>query len=100
MPYRVISDASGISWQVWAVTPRSLTTRAGLAVNPMYAAGWLAFEQLDAPDGQAPERRRLAPVPPDWVTAADHEVLTLLQAAVPVARMTRRPGVLTDTRPR
>ena len=39
--------------------------------------GWLAF------DGGG-ERRRLAPVPPDWDLASDAELLELLKRATPV----------------
>lgn len=93
MPHRVVTDAGGTVWQVWSVTPDGVAGRPVLAVAPAYAAGWLAFEQLDAPAGATPEKRRLAPVPAGWAASDEDAVLALLAAAAPVTRRARvAPG--------
>jgi hypothetical protein len=84
MAHRLVIDAAGTAWNVWSVLPDGGTRRGAIAVAPQYAGGWLAFERADA-DPEA-EKRRIAPVPPDWETASDEAVLTLLAAAVPVRR--------------
>jgi hypothetical protein len=78
MSFREFTDAAGVRWQVWATTP----SRGN--VRPQFAAGWLAFEC-------AAERRRLAPIPPEW-TEADHDALCAFLAQA--APLERGPGVL------
>jgi hypothetical protein len=93
MPYRTLTDALGSTWQVWSVHPEHAgLERTSVAVAPQLARGWLVFERLDA--GAVPaaapaaassaEKRRLAPVPPDWATAPDQTLRALLAAAAPV----------------
>jgi hypothetical protein len=93
MGYRVFRDSEGIEWQTWDVVPHLAERRAGdrrrtavaaamLAVErrgtsdrrvgagrrPLLSAGldagWLCFE---APD----EKRRLTPIPADWLGCDD-----------------------------
>ena len=84
MSHRIIKDAAGAQWQVWSVSPGTLTPLQTLAVAPQFAGGWLAFERMGAPS-EPTEKRRLAPIPADWATAPEHEVRALLSAAKPVA---------------
>ncbi len=56
MAHREFTDLQGRRWAVWEVYPR-VGTRP---VLPELAEGWLAFES-------SWEKRRLAPIPPDWL---------------------------------
>lgn len=78
MSFREFTDTAGIRWQVWATTP----SRGN--VRPQFAAGWLAFECVA-------ERRRLAPIPPEWTEVDDDALCALLARAAP---MVRGPGAL------
>jgi hypothetical protein len=62
---REFTDAAGVSWRVWDVYPLS-STATGRADYPSIAfaptdltKGWLCFQS-------AAEKRRLAPIPPEW----------------------------------
>ena len=55
--YREFVDDAGTMWRVWDTFPAAAS--ALRRVSPTYAEGWLTFECED-------ERRRLAPIPPDW----------------------------------
>src|SRR5687767_14456543 len=59
--YREFVDDAGTFWRVWDTYPVAANTLR--AVSPNYAGGWLTFES-DA------ERRRLAPIPPEWEFAS------------------------------
>lgn len=61
MGYREFVDDVGTVWRVWDTYPIAANTLR--TVSPTYAAGWLTFES-DA------ERRRLAPIPPEWEIAS------------------------------
>lgn len=94
MPYRVIHDERGVDWQVWEVHPslgerrllreRRMASRptpdrrVARSSRPALAAhlthGWLAFQS-------AIDRRRRAPIPPDWEAMTDDELLALLDSA-------------------
>jgi len=93
--YRTFLDARGKVWEVWMVHPSSIERRkmerrtpvenavylieqrvlgdrrstpgARAAVASEYSSGWLCF----ASDG---EKRRLAPVPVNWMSANDSQV--------------------------
>jgi len=93
--YRTFLDARGKVWEVWMVHPSSIERRkmerrtpvenavylieqrvlgdrrstpgARSAVASEYSSGWLCF----AGDG---EKRRLAPVPTNWMSANDSQV--------------------------
>lgn len=73
MSFREFTDAAGVRWQVWATTPLRGNVR------PQFAAGRLAFEC-------AAERRRLAPIPPEWTEVDDGALCALLARAAPLAR--------------
>jgi hypothetical protein len=116
MPSRTFTDALGIEWIVLQVSPawterrvrkeRRISDigpkpgqpdrrktgsdrRRGLSdtgprvkIDPSLAAGWLTFEG-------AGERRRLTPVPPNWLTMSDSELVQLLAKATVIAHRRR-----------
>ena len=61
MAYREFVDDKGTLWRVWDTHPVAANTLR--TVSPNYAGGWLTFESPE-------ERRRLAPIPPDWEFAS------------------------------
>ena len=70
MALREFVDSAGEVWRVWDTVP--LTT-SGLTGD--YRGGWLTFDNgLD--------RRRLAPVPLDWVLMSDERLRLLLRVAL------------------
>jgi hypothetical protein len=78
MAVRDFTDASGVSWKVWPVTPDSLQPKtAAEDYLGDYGEGWLCFES-------ASERRRLANYPRDWAQLSDQALCDLLAAAAPV----------------
>jgi hypothetical protein len=105
--YRTFEDARGRAWEVWMVHPSSIerrkmerrspvenavflieqrvlgdrrsTSGARSAVASEYSSGWLCFSS----DG---EKRRLAPVPVNWMTASDTQVTEWLRVAKRVIR--------------
>lgn len=62
---RAFTDSAGVEWRVWDVLPsaaapqRSIETLTGSLTQTVFANGWLCFES-------STEKRRLAPIPPDW----------------------------------
>jgi hypothetical protein len=95
MAHREFFDDIGRRWDVWEVYPTVIERRISgqypatppadiaerrrlgdvrLLVSEELQQGWLAFET----DG---EKRRLAPVPPDWLNRSDAELLRLLASA-------------------
>lgn len=95
MAVRTFRDPSGVEWQVWEVHPtlaeRRLTAerrvagrssssdrRVRVAPRAITRAdlvhGWLAFRS-------AHERRRRAPIPPDWESMSDEELSEILRVA-------------------
>lgn len=112
MPYRTFADEQGKSWEIWDVRPerverRGVERREG-EVKPWtgverrvaddrrreresrirlaypLSEGWLVFKS-DA------EKRRLAPIPPDWESLRGGELRELWRKAdVIVERITER----------
>lgn len=92
MSHRVIVDAAGVTWEVWAVHPTAVEHRgdagdsppitgerrhsrsARIKVSPGMQGGWLAIRS-------ATERRRVAPIPPGWDELDDARLLALVQGA-------------------
>lgn len=109
MSYRTFQDPTGTKWQVWSASPesgerrkaarrlaviafrgidrRSLPDRRVKAMrtrSPVpkgFELGWLCFE---ADNG---EKRRLAPVPPNWDAGNDSDLWKLAQTAKLVSRV-------------
>jgi hypothetical protein len=59
--YREFVDDDGTLWRVWDTRP--VGADALRSVSPIYAGGWLTFESVS-------DRRRLAPIPPEWEYAS------------------------------
>lgn len=77
MAQRVFVDRDGRSWRVWSTIP------AGRSVlRSEFAAGWLTFESGD-------ERRRLAPIPPEWESANESKLASLCRVAREASRVPR-----------
>jgi hypothetical protein len=93
MPKRQFHDATGASWDVWDVRPsdaaRSTYDRRGGAresssespstpsLDPLLENGWLCFQA-------GFDRRRFAPIPPDWWELPDGVLRVMLEIANPV----------------
>jgi hypothetical protein len=81
--YREFVDDAGTSWRVWDTRPMVANTLR--AVSPGFAGGWLTFESRD-------ERRRLAPIPPDWEFVTREQMTECCTRASPA----RHPDTLTS----
>jgi len=105
MSYRIFTDSSGTEWHTWDIIPRLAERRARerriarLAVmrerrltnerrlgdgersvlSKGLHQGWLCFEA-------AIEKRRLAPIPADWVRCTVARLEEYLHLAVPAQR--------------
>ncbi|MGI9140793.1 MAG: hypothetical protein ACR2GJ_06780 [Gemmatimonadaceae bacterium] len=106
MPYRTFADEQGKSWEIWEVRPERVERRgqdrrrdnptawpgterrrasdrrqrpdSRLASSHPLAHGWLVFKSED-------EKRRLAPIPPDWDSCHGHELHDLWAKARVIA---------------
>jgi hypothetical protein len=56
---RSFVDSRGVGWRVWETTPGAIAQVLHMELRP----GWLTF---DSPA----ERRRLTPIPDDWLTVS------------------------------
>ena len=103
MSHRAYTDSLGRHWDVWSVQPeyaeRRRTTPGAASPGVLYelrvnngfrvplgrtwVSGWLVFETKG-------EKRRLAPVPPNWTQLTDAELDRLREQAILAARTTRR----------
>ncbi len=105
MGYRVFKDSKGTEWQTWDVVPqlaeRRLAERRRQRQPPPSAerrnserrvvsgrrpvlssgldGGWLCFEALV-------EKRRLTPIPTDWLRCAEERLEQYLRQAKPALR--------------
>lgn len=105
MGYRSFTDESGMQWQAWDIIPRLAERRAQerrageavvatdrrlerdrrqraggrVALSAGLHAGWLCFETLT-------EKRRLTPIPADWLRCAVTTLREYLARAIPVPR--------------
>lgn len=88
---RQFYDAKGVSWDVWDVSPHDLSRvdydrRAAsrghddaprpltASVYPELREGWLCFQS-------ASEKRRFAPIPPNWHDLPDAVLRVMLEVA-------------------
>jgi len=76
--HRILRDACGVRWDVFAVHPEP-SSAARRRLRGSYAQGWLCF------DAQT-ERRRLSPVPDDWFRMTNDQLAALAQYAEVVVR--------------
>lgn len=94
MTHRKFKDGSGRAWDVWEVYPSAVEQRMSgeypaiqnddgspaekrevrIRVPSALQDGWLAFQAGE-------ERRRLAPIPADWISLEDDALLRLLACA-------------------
>lgn len=107
MPYRTFADDQGKSWEIWDVRPERVERRRAerrqerptpwLGAERRVAAdrrrrdgtdnrsehplvgGWLVFKSDD-------EKRRLAPIPPNWASRRGQELRELWEKADIIAR--------------
>ena len=79
MAIRDFTDSFGNSWQVWETHPTTSVVRDD------FATGWLTFER-------GHERKRLAPIPPDWATLDEEGLRRLLRGAVALPRRSGTAG--------
>jgi hypothetical protein len=97
---RHFTDAQGVRWRVWDVWPTARTASASLMRDVAVAAfpgqsladGWLCFECDD-------EKRRLAPIPPEWETCDDCVLEELCARAGYVTRTPRSSSSIGDFPP-
>ena len=105
MGYRSFRDSRGVEWQAWDIIPR-LTERRyrqrrselasvdrdrrervdrrklpgeRIALSAGLHGGWLCFQNRE-------EKRRLSPIPADWLRCALTTLEEYLSAAAPAAR--------------
>ena len=77
MALREFTDPSGREWRVWDVTEQNMHPRTrGEDWMRDFLDGWLTFESVD---GQA--KCRLHPIPPNWETADDAQLVEWLHDA-------------------
>lgn len=69
--FRVDND---VEWTAFEVIPEP-----SLLVNSNFSNGWLSFEG-------GGELRRLVPIPPDWESASESDLRSMLARAKPVSR--------------
>lgn len=93
MATREFKDKTAREWTVWAVYPTPTDARRRAALHPLFAAGWLTCET----EG---EKRRIAPIPPDWETLPDAELEALCARGQLVRRIERARWGREDADPR
>jgi hypothetical protein len=110
MPYRTFQDSGGRDWQVWDIVPRlserrsdgdperrvrevqvpierrreerRLTESRRSVLHGSFAKGWLCFENNK-------EKRRLSPIPSDWVACTRSQLERYLDMAARVGAVHR-----------
>lgn len=80
-PSREIEDEHGVRWAAFEVHPSISAERP--SVRERFRDGWLAFDS-------GVDTRRVAPIPPEWRSLADAELLQLLKTAEPATRREER----------
>jgi len=99
MAHRSFTDASGRTWDVWSVHPDNIERREEgrsdapslerrrrreyrVPLGRKWSNGWLAFETKA-------ERRRLAPIPANWLEMEREALDELCRIATPIPRARR-----------
>ena len=85
MAVRTFEAPDGSMWSVWDVVPGKVSdfrSSHGSHLPTALADGWLCFDC-------GTEKRRLAPLPPEWDARTDEELWFWCRAAIPVRA---RPG--------
>ena len=87
VPSRQFRDASGVRWDVWDVHPKDATPgsydrrsadRPEAMLDPLLEDGWLCFQT-------GVERRRFAPIPPNWFDLPDAVLRVMVDISSPVS---------------
>lgn len=81
--HRAFIDASGVTWDAFAVHPSADAMGRARLPEP-YQHGWLSFDS-------GAERRRLSPIPPDWLTVPEYALRELCRQAEPAPRRQTPP---------
>ncbi|MDB4879939.1 MAG: hypothetical protein JWL60_1385 [Gemmatimonadetes bacterium] len=81
--HRSFVDASGITWDAFAVHPSAETTGKARLPEP-FQSGWLSFDC-------GAERRRLSPIPADWLTVPEYALRELCRRAEAAPRRSTPP---------
>ena len=89
MPMRTFTDPNGTVWDVFEAHPGG-AGRTPSRVPENFRSGWLCFQS-------ASERRRLAPIPPDWESWEVDRLVAALYATHGMAR--RTPKAFDSPRP-
>ena len=89
MPMRTFTDSSGTVWDVFEAHPGG-GGRTLSRVPESFRTGWLCFQS-------ASERRRLAPIPPDWESWEVSRLVAALHTTHGMAR--RTPKAFDASRP-
>ena len=114
MGYRTFKDSRGTEWQTWDVVPRlgerRVSERRSVAAQPPHSdrrsrsdrrilsghrsvltqgldSGWLCFEASS-------EKRRLTPIPGDWLHCAVDCLERYCAAAKPARRVTSEMNII------
>ena len=79
MALQEFTDPEGTAWQVYEVVPQS---RHRL-IPQGHEAGWLVFES-------AAHKCRVVPIPSNWQTSSEAELLLLLQSGALIPKSERK----------
>ena len=96
---RHFTDENGIKWKVWDVWPMGRgsagTTRSESSISVFagqgFSDGWLCFECDE-------EKRRLAPIPPEWETCAECDLEQMCTRAGYITRTPRDSSTVRESR--
>ena len=81
---RQFRDNAGVEWQVYQTERAAAADRRRDHLLPVeYREGWLVFESES-------EKRRLAPVPPDWAQLSDEALAAFCASAAIQTRAAKR----------
>ena len=80
-PHRAFIDATGVTWDVWAVYPEGRPSQLS-ALPGSFQTGWLVFES-------AGEKRRLSPIPSGWAALSAEALAQLCEKASTATRRAR-----------
>ena len=78
MALREFEDADGVAWRVWDTNPEMVS---GLSLDMQ--RGWLTFDN-------GLERRRLSPIPAEWIELPAQRLVLLLRLAAPLRSLQSR----------
>ena len=82
--HRILRDARGVRWDIFAVyTDAPIAARRHL--EPPFSRGWLCFDSSG-------EKRRLAPIPPEWHRLGNTQLAALGDIADVVPGPGRKAG--------